>query len=157
MAASKTSQTFSVSKEFFKNLQKCSNSTSLKKKEEESRTMLLRTSHSSTTTHIGPSGQAKWESHKKCKSYICKLQHMPLLLILQIHCEANISRSLAELSAILRHMKIYHHNQQRSAGLDLNNPSQADRLRKYRTENPYMESGVSQRPSEHSGNQYDLI
>ena len=54
-------------------------------------------------------------------------------------------------------MKIYHRNQQCSAGLDLNNPSQADGLRNYRTENPYMEQGISQRPSEHRGNQYDLI
>lgn len=80
---------------------------------------------------------------------------MPLFITVQIHPPANISRSLAELSADIK-MKIYHCNQQLSAGLDLNNPSQDDGLRKYRTENPYMEQGISWRPSEHRGNQYDL-
>lgn len=54
--------------------------------------------------------------------------------ILHIHCQANTG---SLLHSDMR-MEIYQHNEQRSAGLDLNNPSQADRLRNYWTENPYM-------------------
>ncbi len=65
----------------------------------------IRTQHSSTRLQhtFVPAVEANENQVKTHKSYTCKLQHMPLLLILQIHRAANISRSLAELSAILRH------------------------------------------------------
>lgn len=56
-----------------------------------------------TATQIGAGSRLGGESNKICKSYTWKVQHMPLLLTLPIHRAANISRSLAELSAILRH------------------------------------------------------
>lgn len=105
--------------------------------------------HHYRKTHFQANGnltRSGKKSHTLAKCSSCRCCYFSKSIVRQ----TSVGKKIGQSSLLHRDvkMKIYHRNQPRCAGLYLSHRSHADRLRNYRTANPYMEQGISLRPSE---------